>query len=40
MINIYDLIEWCITSSVLIPVVMIIRLFTKKHLSPVLRYSL
>ena len=40
MINIYDLIEWCTTSSVLILAVLLIRLFTKKHLSPVLRYSL
>lgn len=40
MINIYTLIEWCITSSVLILLVMILRLITKKHISPMLRYSL
>lgn len=40
MINIYELLEWCLTSSVLILLIMIIRLITKKHISPVLRYSL
>ena len=40
MINIYELLEWCLTSSVLILLIMIIRLITKKHISPVLRYGL
>ena len=40
MINIYELLEWCLTSSALILLVMIIRLITKKHISPVLRYGL
>ena len=40
MINIYTLIEWCMTSSVLFLLVMILRLITKKHISPMLRYSL
>ena len=40
MINIYTLIEWCITSSVLILLIIGLRQLTKQHLSPVLRYSL
>ena len=40
MIDIYTLLEWCITSSVLILLIIGLRQLTKQHLSPVLRYSL
>ena len=40
MINIYVLLEWCITSSLLILAVIAIRILTKNKISPLLRYSL
>ena len=40
MINIYVLLEWCITSSLLILAVIAIRILTKNKISPLLRYGL
>ena len=40
MLNIYQFLEWCLTSSFLILLVLLLRLITKRWISPVLRYSL